>query len=156
MLLVVSLITGAASGASSPAGRSFSIEKPPAATPPALVVAPLANDDRVRACRKQGVRTPLRQMVGAAAVRLGPVYVDQILVARHPCLLGANIGPMWVMVNFGEGYTLGARIDTHNLRVGSKKRLGYHDLIAERATAATVITQRYGFNRNSRYAPVKR
>jgi hypothetical protein len=73
---------------------------------------------------------------------------DLIVVAEGP-LAGGNVDTFWVFVHESRGFRLALMISAHDLLVKSTRSHGYRDLEALAATAVTLSTVRFKFNRGT-------
>jgi energy-converting hydrogenase Eha subunit C len=109
----------------------------------------LGKDDLVQSCLKNNEppdRIAATWFVGSQIHLHNSKESDLIVLAKNPCLSGANIGPFWVFRSTPQGYTLVLSIVAHDLEVLRTKSKGYLDIRMVSATVGTISTVIFRFN----------
>lgn len=142
--------------------REFNIEQNPdrPAKIPDAILPLLKKDEQVRKCLQEETsnRNSIRAWFKASTVHLvrsrAADFVVQDSENAPLCLMGANIGPIWLFRNTGNKYELVLKAYTHNLKILRTRTRGYHDISIEAPTAVKILAAVYKFN-GARYVPVK-
>ena len=130
-------------GLEEPIRHSFPITSP--------VVRVLRADSHVRECvaREPQVKH-IAPWFKASAIDLNADgrldLVVQLSDSAPLCLMGANIGPFWVLQRLGHGYRKILRTHMLGISILRMKSQGFRDIEASQATAVDILTTIYRFN----------
>jgi hypothetical protein len=161
MLAGVATTLAAKQKSSSEASRReqthFSVEEDPtrvAALPEEVLDLLMADEFVVReqSCAKK-TELPYSLFVATEIHLAGAQQPDFVIVGRG-CLMGANIGPIWIVEETPQGFRVILKLASHDLAILPAKTRGYHDLRSVSTTANTISTTIWKFN-GQKYVPTK-
>jgi hypothetical protein len=128
-------------------GAEEKIERPVAL--PADVLQALRRDEQSQACLAEGqsARDISASWFIASEINLNNDRLpDLIVMAKNPCLFGANVKPFWVFSNSPRGHRLVLDVSAQGLDVMKIKSNSYRNIRAEAATATTLLMIDFKFD----------
>jgi hypothetical protein len=136
----------------------FSVEedpKPVVALPEQVLDLLMADEVVVReqSCAKK-TELPSSLFV-ATEIHLNGNQQPDFMIFGRGCLMGANIGSIWIVEKTPQGLRVILKLASHDLTILPTKTRGYHDLRSVSATANTISTTTWKFS-GEKYVSTKR
>jgi hypothetical protein len=85
-----------------------------------------------------------RDIVVLPAILNAPIPPEQ--ESENACLLGANVGPFWILRKTSQGFDIVLSESAHDLEVLSSRTYGHRDIRLVAMTATTITTVDFKFN----------